>query len=110
MEILVEVLKAAGSGATKTRIMFRANLSYKLLTKYLGMTVGSGLIELARVDFGGSRYRLSETGKAFLDAYETYLSRHSTVNNCLQELEVERKRLEKIYRGSSCNRVAEPLP
>jgi predicted transcriptional regulator len=105
IEILADVLKAAGSGTTKTRIMFRANLSYKLLEKYLGMTVESGLI-----DFGGSYYRLSKSGKAFLDAYNSYLSRHSMVKGHLQELDVERERLEQIYQGSNGNRVVKQFP
>jgi len=41
---VADILEAANSGANKTHIMFGANLSFKLLEKYLGLVVDAGFV------------------------------------------------------------------
>jgi predicted transcriptional regulator len=59
--IVAAILEAANSGVSKTRVMFMANLSFKLLEKYLGVVLGAGFV---RVE--GCRYMLTERGREFL--------------------------------------------
>jgi predicted transcriptional regulator len=42
--LIASVVEAAHVSSTKTRIMFRANLSYQLLEKYLGTVINLGFI------------------------------------------------------------------
>jgi predicted transcriptional regulator len=43
-DISKEILEAANGGATKTKIMYKAYLSYQQLKDYLSMLIDSGLI------------------------------------------------------------------
>jgi predicted transcriptional regulator len=88
IDIVADVLKAAGHGACKTRIMYRANLSYSLLEKYLEVAVGSGFLQA-----NSSNYELTDSGKEFLDRYSRYSDRHLSVEGSLKDLNVERERL-----------------
>jgi predicted transcriptional regulator len=44
-EIVSEILEAANGGATKTKIMYKAFLSYAQLKEYLSILVENGLLE-----------------------------------------------------------------
>jgi predicted transcriptional regulator len=45
LEIVRDVLLIASGRVRKTRIMYQANLSYRLVEKYLGSLLQSGLVE-----------------------------------------------------------------
>ena len=57
--IIADVLKAAGEGARKTRIMRTANLSYGLLRKYLDEAFAIGYLA-----FSGEGYGVTEDGNS----------------------------------------------
>jgi predicted transcriptional regulator len=66
-DILGLILEAAnGGGATKTRIMYKAFLSYTQLKEYLTILLENGLLE-----YEGRRelYRTTEKGMHFLQKY-----------------------------------------
>ena len=44
-EIIATIIDAANGGATKTKIMYKAFLSYAQLKEYLSMLVENGLLE-----------------------------------------------------------------
>jgi len=44
LDIIADMLRAVSQGAKKTQIMYHANLSYKLLIKYLTEVIESCLI------------------------------------------------------------------
>jgi len=75
-QITQAILEVARDGAGKTRIMYRANLSFKLLEDYLGALVRSGLIKVKE----GERkmYLTSERGLQFLREFED-LERHAAL-------------------------------
>ena len=62
MDILTEALE----GASKTRIMYRANLNASRFGQYLSELVQSGLLKKSQKD-GRSLYVATEDGKAFLE-------------------------------------------
>ncbi|MFY9964784.1 MAG: winged helix-turn-helix domain-containing protein [Nitrososphaeraceae archaeon] len=67
-EIVSLILEAAnGGGATKTRIMYKAFLSFAQLREYLTMLQESGLIEY---EGGKQTYRTTEKGMSLLQIYE----------------------------------------
>ena len=70
VEILSSILDVATTGALKTHIMYRANLSHRQLEKYLGFLQDNDLIREVADPEGGSRlYQATEKGVAFLKDY-----------------------------------------
>ena len=67
-EIVGLILEAAnGGGATKTKIMYKAFLSFAQLREYLTMLQDNGLIEY---EGGKQAYRTTEKGMKLLEVYE----------------------------------------
>ncbi len=67
-EIVGLILEAAnGGGATKTKIMYKAFLSFAQLREYLMTLQDNGLIEY---EGGMQTYRTTEKGMRLLDIYE----------------------------------------
>jgi predicted transcriptional regulator len=67
-EIVGLILEAAnGGGATKTRIMYKAFLSFAQLREYLTMLQENGLIEY---EGGRQTYKTTEKGMSLLQIYE----------------------------------------
>ena len=62
-DIVSQMLEAANGGATKTKIMYVAYLSYAQLKEYLSMMLESGLIEYVE---GERKYRTTTKGIQFL--------------------------------------------
>lgn len=91
LDIIADILGVAGSGAKKTRIMYVANLSYGLLEKYLGVTVGLGFL---RVD--GNGYAVTEKGEAFLEKYSAFSRRSSVVEKKFRSISFEREALKRM--------------
>jgi predicted transcriptional regulator len=89
--IVADVLKAAGEGARKTRIMRTANLSYGLLRKYLDEAVALGYLT-----FCGEGYGVTEDGSAFLKKYSEYSSRYSKVGKELESMRLEKEELTRM--------------
>ncbi len=63
-EIASRILESATGGATKTKIMYKAYLSYAQLKEYLSVLEENGLLTQ---DKGQQLYRTTEKGKRFLD-------------------------------------------
>ena len=67
-EIVGLILEATnGGGATKTKIMYKAFLSFAQLREYLKTLQDNGLIEY---EAGMQTYRTTEKGMRLLDIYE----------------------------------------
>jgi predicted transcriptional regulator len=66
-EIIAMILQAANNGATKTRIMYGAYLSYAQVKEYLEFLQGK---ELLMYEQGTQLYRLTEKGMHFLRAFD----------------------------------------
>jgi len=69
VEILASILKVAGSRTLKTHIMYKANLSFRQLERYLTLLESNGM--LART-FDGNilMFQITEKGNEFLKDYE----------------------------------------
>src|SRR5271157_5967610 len=90
-DILADVLKATGSGAKKTRIMFLANLSYALLKRYLEEAVSLGFLQRSAEEF-----LVTPRGEEFLSLYNTLRSTSSRVKADLENLRSETELLEQM--------------
>jgi len=62
-EIVSMILEAANGGATKTRIMYKAFLSYAQLKEYLSVLIENNLLEYLE---GVQTYKTTEKGFNFL--------------------------------------------
>jgi predicted transcriptional regulator len=62
-EIVAMILEAANGGATKTRIMYRAFLSYAQLKEYLSVLTENDLLEYIE---GAQLYKTTSKGLNFL--------------------------------------------
>ena len=63
-ELASNILEAANGGATKTKIMYKAFLSYEQLKEYLAMLTNNGLVKR---DVEGDLYRTTSKGIKFLE-------------------------------------------
>jgi len=78
--IIADVLKAAKRGVTKTEIMYKAGLSFALLTQYLSLLVKAELIESNKIN-KRTIYQTTTKGRQFLQRYgemEHLLQRNTT--------------------------------
>jgi predicted transcriptional regulator len=58
-EIVSMILEAANGGATKTKIMYKAFLSYAQLREYLSVLIENSLLEYLE---GNQKYKTTEKG------------------------------------------------
>ena len=92
LDIVADVLKAAGEGTSKTRIMYRANLSFSLLERYLELTMTNGFLMQDQ-----TAYRVTESGKKYLERYNHYLNQYDKVRGMVSTLHGEREALDKLF-------------
>ena len=75
LEITADILRAALHGARKTHLMYRANLSYDLLRKYVTRLTASGLLA---TDENHCIYCTTDQGCQFLAVFEE-MEKHGTI-------------------------------
>ena len=92
-DIIADMLDVASRRAKKTQIMYQANLSYRLLQKYLAEVKSSSLVKYER---RGRCYVLTDKGREFLQAYTEYSRRASFVKRHLDSFKLEKRVLEKL--------------
>jgi predicted transcriptional regulator len=82
LEIIADVLAVAEGGAGKTQIMYGANLSYMLLTRYLVDVMDMGLVRAE----DANTYTLTEKGAEFLQEFHGYRADRMEVEKQLSEI------------------------
>ena len=83
-EIMGEILGIAnGSTATKTKIMYRAFLSYPQMKKHLIVLTQNGLLSY---DVDAQTFKTTEKGLRFLDTF-------NQMDGMIKEIEEQRQRL-----------------
>jgi len=65
-DITAQILEAANGGVTRTRIMYKAFLSYVQLKEYLTVLMEKGLMDYIE---GEKVYRTTDKGNRFLKIY-----------------------------------------
>ena len=93
LEIIADILQVASQNAKKTQIMYQANLSYKVLKKYLReMTVAS----LIRFETTDQLFVITQKGKDFLEAYRDYSKTSKIAEKRLNDVNNKKKGLEEL--------------
>lgn len=80
-EIVAMILEAANGGTTKTKIMYKAFLSYAQLREYLSVLIENNLLEYLE---GSQTYKTTEKGLNFLKM-------HNEIGELLQTTAKEEK-------------------
>ena len=93
LDIIADILHVVSGNARKTQIMYQANLSYKVLQKYLAEITGASLIS-----FEDKRrcYILTAKGQEFLDAYQEYSKTNRQVEKRVDDVRIKKNVLEKL--------------
>ncbi|TLY09140.1 MAG: hypothetical protein E6K88_05960 [Thaumarchaeota archaeon] len=65
-DIVATILDAAKDGSTRTKIMYKAYLSYTQLKEYLSILVENGLMEYEE---GQLKYKTTEKGLRYMRSY-----------------------------------------
>ncbi len=90
LQIIADILTVVKDGAKKTRVMYQANLSYTLLTRYLGEVLEAGLVSYDE----GDCYRLTSMGESFLGRFNEYSKRCDRVEEQLNNVKDAKTVLE----------------
>lgn len=93
LDIIADILHVVSQDAKKTQIMYQANLSYKVLTKYL-----TEVSEAALVTFEDEKrcYVLTAKGRGFLEAYREYSKDNRHIEKRLNDINSKKKNLEEL--------------
>jgi len=93
LQITADVLSVTANGAKKVEIMFKANLSYTLLSQYLNKLVDAALVSFEDTS---DSYRLTRKGQEFLDRFSEYSMLCKKLNNQLDDVNDEKKALKRM--------------
>jgi predicted transcriptional regulator len=97
LQIIADILLIASRRAKKTQIMYQANLSYRLLCRYLTEVLDAGLVSFENRDC----YVLTAKGKEFLSRHEEYSKRCKGLEEHLNHVNHEKIVLEKMCSNTS---------
>jgi len=96
LQIIADILSIASKQAKKTQIMYQANLSYKLLCRYLNEVLDTGLVSFENGDY----YALTAKGKEFLSRHEEYSRHCKTLEEQVNHANTAKTWLEKMCTGN----------
>jgi predicted transcriptional regulator len=97
LQIVADILSIADARARKTRIMYQANLSYRLLCRYLDEVVHAGLVKPEEDDC----YVLTAKGKEFLSRHGEYAKRCQSLEEHLNSVNDEKTALVRMCSSTS---------
>jgi len=64
--VIFDILSLSKTGASKTRIVYGANLNFRLVDRYLSLLMTKGLVLASTDDAGLTSYVLSDRGERLL--------------------------------------------
>jgi predicted transcriptional regulator len=93
LDIIADILHVASRNAKKTQIMYQANLSYKVLQRYLAEIMGAALI-----DFEDKKrcYMITDKGRGFLEAYQKYSKTNKHIEKRINDIRTKQKVLNDL--------------
>ena len=96
LDIIADILGIVREGARKTHIMYMANLSYTLLTRYLTEVIDMGLVRKQ----DKKHYLLTEKGSDFLQQFHTYRKHQAKVEERVNNVKKEKVTLVNTFLNS----------
>ena len=92
-DIIADILRVVSGNAKKTQIMYQANLSYKVLQKYLAEIVVASLVSFEDVE---RCYILTAKGREFLEVYQEYSKTNRHVEKRLNDVRIKQNALQRL--------------
>ena len=99
LHIIADILSITSKGAKKTLIMYRANLSYKLLRRYLTEVMNAGLVIF---EGGADCYWLTQKGQEFLKQFYEYSRSNEELEKQINDVNNQKMVLKRMV-GSILN-------
>ncbi len=93
LDIIADILEVANRSAKKTQIMYQANLSYKVLQKYLFEMSEATLLEYRDAN---QSYFITNKGTEFLQTYREYSKNSKSVEKRQLIVNNKRKVLDEL--------------
>ena len=93
LDIIADILRVVSQNAKKTQIMYQANLSYKVLQRYLKNITAASLISFETAE---QCYVLTSKGQDFLEAYKDYFKTNKSIEKRLNDVDSKKKNLEAL--------------
>ena len=93
LDIIADILNVASRDAKKTQIMYQANLSYKVLQRYLNEVTEASLLEFINHK---QLYKLTFKGQEYLNAYKEYARCSKTMEKHLNDFSIKKRVLETL--------------
>ena len=93
LDIIADILQVVSQNAKKTQIMYQANLSYKVLQRYLRNITAASLIDFEKAE---QCYVLTPKGQEFLEAYKDYAKTNKSIEKRLNDFNNKKKTLEEL--------------
>ena len=93
LEIIADILHVVNATAKKTRIMFQANLNYKVTQKYLAEITRACLVKYEQ---NKQHYILTDKGRNFLETYKEYCKKNRQAEKRLNFVKNKKKMLEDL--------------
>lgn len=106
LQIIADILSTVSGRARKTQIMYQANLSYKLLCRYLDEVLDAGLVSVEN----GDQYVLTAKGKEFITYHDEYSKHCKSLEEQSTYASAAKTSLEKMcsseFRFANSDRIA----
>jgi predicted transcriptional regulator len=96
LDIIADMLLVASRNAKKTQIMYQANLSYKVLQRYMAEIIKASLISF---ESEKQHYVLTPKGREFLNFYKEYSKTSKQIEKRLSDVRNTKKLLEEMCIG-----------
>jgi predicted transcriptional regulator len=93
LDIIADILEVANRNAKKTQIMYQANLSYKVLQKYLTEMAKATLLEFQE---SKQNYLVTQKGKEFMQTYREYYKNSKSIEKRQSIVNIKRKVLDEL--------------
>ncbi len=101
LDIIADILRVASRTSRKTRIMYQANLSYKVLRRYLSEMRDASLISF---NPDTQHYNLTDKGQLFLNIYFEYEKNSKSIEKYLINIGNKKKILNSLCPNAyQCN-------
>ncbi|XHH09310.1 MAG: winged helix-turn-helix domain-containing protein [Candidatus Bathyarchaeia archaeon] len=93
VDIIADILQAASREAKKTQIMYQANLSYKVLQRYLSEVTDATLVQFQSEN---QSYLITSKGQDYLSAYKEYARTNKSIEKRLNDFSNKKRVLEDL--------------
>jgi predicted transcriptional regulator len=93
LDIIADILRVASRNPKKTHIMYQANLSYKILQRYLSEVSEASLVSF---NADSQNYALTEKGQQFLKTYLEYSKNNKSIEKNLINITNKKKILNDL--------------